>query len=368
MKKNSSATTNYDKLQSQTISFLRFFLIIGVVFIHTYIFLLATNGKSLVLNSSNTPLFYYLAEFVSKVIGHISVPAFFFISGFLFFFKIDLTGIIFKRKLTSRIKTLLIPYLFWNSITLLFFYLAQSIPQMSELSLGRNKYISDYCFIDYLHAYGIGQNHPISFQFWFIRDLMIIILISPIIYYLIKKFKSLLIFFLGTLWYFKFWPNINFLDITALFFFSLGAYFSINKKNLILEFRKAFFVSVIFYPVFALADLLTKGTNFCIYIHNIGLLMGITFFFNITIFLLEKKYVKANTFLASASFFIFAFHEPCQMFLIKIIFKTIHPSDDFTLTFIYFLTPILIILFALFIYYYLGKFFPQFTKFITGGR
>jgi len=56
------------------------------------------------------------------------------------------------------------------------------------------------------------------------------------------------------------------------------------------------------------------------------------------------------------------------MFLIKIIFKTIHPSDDFTLTFIYFLTPILIILFALFIYYYLGKFFPQFTKFITGGR
>ncbi len=363
-------STDYDKLQSQTISFLRFFLIIGVVFLHTYVFFLAINGKSIISPSSNAPLFYYSAKFVSKVIGHISVPAFFFISGFLFFLKIDFTKIIFKRKLTSRIKTLLIPYLFWNSITLLSFYLAQSIPQISKLSSGGIKLISDYCFIDYLHAYGIGQNHPISLQFWFIRDLMIIVIISPIIYYLIKKFKSLIMFSFGILWYFRYWPSINFLDndITALFFFCLGAYFSINKKNLVLEFRKIFLISVMSYPVFALADLLTKETHFNIYIHNIGILIGIVFFFNIATFLLEKKYVKVNTFLTSASFFVFAFHEPCQMFLIKILFKTIQPNNDFMLTFLYFLAPTIIILITLVLYYYLGKFFPKFTKFITGGR
>lgn len=63
----------------------------------------------------------YVMFLLSNVIGRLSVPMFFLISGFLFFREGTLTHIGYTAKLYSRLHTLLIPYLLWNLIGFCFF-------------------------------------------------------------------------------------------------------------------------------------------------------------------------------------------------------------------------------------------------------
>ena len=54
-------------------------------------------------------------------VTQIGVPTFFFLSGLLFYCKCNFCDI--ERKLNSRIKSLLVPYLIWNSIFVLIYYI-----------------------------------------------------------------------------------------------------------------------------------------------------------------------------------------------------------------------------------------------------
>lgn len=61
----------YDSLMSQTMDYLRFPLIIGVIFIHAF-----TLGE---INSTpeNYRGYYYLSQLFSQVLGRLAVPLFF---------------------------------------------------------------------------------------------------------------------------------------------------------------------------------------------------------------------------------------------------------------------------------------------------
>lgn len=108
-----------EELLSKTINFLRFPLIVGVVFIHNDISSVTMQGIKYEFN--NPEWYYYIIDFFSQVLSRISVPLFFFISGFLFFYHANFNLSTYKNKLKSRIKTLLIPYLLWNLIGFLIF-------------------------------------------------------------------------------------------------------------------------------------------------------------------------------------------------------------------------------------------------------
>lgn len=75
-------------LQSQVIDWLRFPLIIGVVFIHSF----GNYPYDLqIMHSdpfSGVSIFNWIRICLSNVITHISVPAFYLISGYLFFYNL----------------------------------------------------------------------------------------------------------------------------------------------------------------------------------------------------------------------------------------------------------------------------------------
>lgn len=72
-----------DKILSETINFLRFPLIVGVVFIHTI--LTGVNiGQSVLVKQGDFPLHDILQHLISNEFASIAVPLFYFISGFLF--------------------------------------------------------------------------------------------------------------------------------------------------------------------------------------------------------------------------------------------------------------------------------------------
>ena len=99
-------------LQSRVIDVLRFPMIVGVVLWHSFF----EGIMGLDIPIQDTDISYYFF-FISRILASVAVPLFFYFRVSLFFrtaFSVD----VYKKKLKSRIKTLLIPYLFWNFVVL----------------------------------------------------------------------------------------------------------------------------------------------------------------------------------------------------------------------------------------------------------
>lgn len=103
-----------DELQSQTITWLRFPLALLVIYIHSF-------GTPLT-NSPDFGMAIYdnVRIFFSHIISRVSVSAFFVMSGFLLFYRVDeFSKNVYINKMKSRFKTILVPYLMWNAILIL---------------------------------------------------------------------------------------------------------------------------------------------------------------------------------------------------------------------------------------------------------
>ena len=389
LNKKTKAITNFDagcrmpdvgRLQSEVIDFLRFPLIIGILLIHS-----ASTTANLATdhigNDAWLPIFTICRDFFANTLGRLSVPTFFFISGFLFFLHIDaFDSGVYLKKLKSRVRTLLIPYLFWNILSLMIFHTAYHITALAPFFSQTHDFTWQY----FLKALWALPNltpellhYPYAYQFWFIRDLMVMVTLSPILYHFVKSFRIASIALLGLLWFSEWWQGwLPWLDghglsIVALFFFTAGAWFAINKRNLIDDADKVAKWAFILYPPVAVADMFSKlhipGQYIYLpFVHNSGILLGMVACFALTAHLLKTGNVKVNTFLASASFFVFAVHEPLFLSkLRKVVFVIFQPQADADFTILYFLLVLVVAVVSLGIYWLLLRVLPGFTRLIT---
>ena len=95
--------------ESETISYLRFPLIVLVVMIHSKFDGVVVNGVGL-MHDGGFPCYSTISTLVSNIIASIAVPLFYFISGFLFFFKtaLVLMYIVAKSKKEQKLYLFLI--------------------------------------------------------------------------------------------------------------------------------------------------------------------------------------------------------------------------------------------------------------------
>lgn len=357
---------NIDELQSKTIDSLRFPLILGVILIHSYSRSITLNGVE-VLFADSFPINNIVQSLFSRVMGMFCVPVFFFMSGFLFFLNCDMDFLNYKGKINNRVRTLLIPYLFWNFLVLLLYFTAQSIPSISTFV--NQPLIRNFGFMDYVNAFlGFDDGKPIAFQFWFIRDLFMVSLLTPLLKLMLSYSKYWGILVLGIVWYFNSLLIIPEYILTAFFFFAFGAYFSYNKISFISFFRKYFFFIVVVYPIIATLDLFTDGMLYNPFIHNLNIVAGVIFCFNIVSFFIEKGSIHNIKILSQSSFFVFAMHEPLLSFIRKILYKILSPDSEIMLLIIYFAGMAITACIAFFIYCYLKKYFPVLLQITTGKR
>lgn len=346
------------ELQSRIINFLRFPLIVGVVFLHNY----SLSDDTII--RENLPYYSIASELFSHIFARVSVPFFFVISGFLYFYSSEYNKEVYLKKLKSRCKSLLLPYLFWN---IMVYFLYYYITFHTDIVLGKN---SVEPTLNYFFDCFIGKPFPVAYQFWFIKDLMVLVLISPIIYFMTKYGKALFILALWVLWvlggtipYLK-----DILGLNSLLFFSVGAWLSINRHNLIQYFKRISLIGYL-YPIIVIIDLLTIKTVWHLHIQNIGITLAIIFWFNIVRVLLERRVISDTPFLASASFFVFAVHDPWLLTILnKSLYKLGIKSSDWLYTLQYFIVVVAVIIIALSIYAILRKYLPRFTSLITGSR
>ena len=247
-----------DKLLSQSINFLRFPLIIGILYVHFY---LAKTGLSIhgVKYGADAPdWFFYLNVFCSGILSAVSVPMFFWFSGLLFFW----------------VRTLLVPYILWNLIAIL--WTAKIfVPGLSSLfsnadGVKLNLTIWGFinCFYDNSRGLFLAPEVnlvnpaiPINGPLWYIRDLMVLVLISPVLYWLIKKLRVWLLLVMAVFYLFIHLPGYANQFMAPALFFSWGAYYSINKVDVIERFRKVkTFGDFLYYtaPIYVVLDLVLK--------------------------------------------------------------------------------------------------------------
>lgn len=360
-----------DELQSQTINWLRFPLIIGVLFIHSYNPFLKNHVILAEIEHGAFPVFHFLRNLISEVVGRLSVPLFFLIAGFLFFQATGFNRQFYFKKLKSRFHSLLVPYLFWNAFGIFVYFMLQQVLGFTALAYGPVPSIAQWDVLDYLDSFwGLrSPSYPLIYPLWFIRDLMITMLLSPLLFLLIKYLGLVALFLFGLLWMFGFSTHLTGVNIIALFFFMLGGYFRISEKNMITECRKLFGFSLIAYPVVALVDAYTKGLPYNSYIHLTGVLLGILFFINVISYLLEHRKLAVGNFLPGASFFLFVTHEQSLSQIRKSLTAVFPPLVNQMNDIILYLLPMLILIpVTLGLYYLLKRSFPSVLLFILGAR
>lgn len=170
---------------SLRLNLLRFPLIVGVVFIHASATKVGFSGGEVGLSQ---PVFIvdFVRNFISSIAA-VSVPTFFLMSRYLFFVKFSWSKQSYIAKLKTRVKTLLIPFLFWNTVAFIIVAIAQAIPATRVFFSGNRAPVSSFTSIfDYLDMLIGITGLPIAYQFWFIRDLMILVLLVPFLSILIR--------------------------------------------------------------------------------------------------------------------------------------------------------------------------------------
>lgn len=164
---------------------------------------------------------------IKKLITPTAVPLFFIISGFTFFRNYDNNS--YLKKLKSRAKTLVIPYFSWNIIWMIF-TIIMSYSFLSNYFIGREKFhiSAQNIFLSVFH-------HMCNGPFWFIFNLIIFTLASPVIYYIMKnKYVGLgciavvllLMQFGITL------PEPIFFEPNSIIFYLVGVFYGIHCKKL----------------------------------------------------------------------------------------------------------------------------------------
>lgn len=379
-----------DELLSKTISYLRFPLTVGVVFIHFNLARgLEIHGVKYGLD--NPEWYFFIANLISEVFSRIGVPLFFIISGFLFFYQKDFKDSdVYKQKLKTRIRTLLIPFVLWNIIATIWAFKCflpgfSAFYRPAEVQLSFIRIINTFlCNVDNKGiiigspSTGLAEGvYPIDSPLWYVRELMVMVVLSPIIYWLIKKTKQWFVIVMGLVWFFSsvILPRENYVYIytgmlvTALFFFSWGAFYSIFKENIVLSFRKFSYAPVV-YVLIAIIDTLTKGLACNEYIGKVGIGVGVVAAVVLVSHLLESNKVKVNSNLANSSFFIFALHNLFIGNMGNLLFMILHipGNNPYAMLALYFAVPILTILVCLALYMLLKRYAPKVCSLLTGGR
>lgn len=239
---------------SHTISLARILLIVGLVFLHYLKFPNSSLWPSIGLDPNE----HSVATFVNSVIFFFflsAVPLLSMISGWLFFSfgNNDPLKTLFERT-RRRFTSLYLPLVFWNVVYMAVLYSIYK-SNIDHQMLGEiNINFNTAGLKEYINGiFGLTQR-PIGFHFWFVRDLFVTALISPLFFLISRHAPWVGAAALGTAWICG-WSMIIFLRPDVPFFFYLGTLIRLKHLPVSISLNIAIAVAVIFVGVVCLRAL-----------------------------------------------------------------------------------------------------------------
>ncbi|WP_337739403.1 acyltransferase [Agrobacterium vitis] len=209
-----------DQELSARIHMARLMLIVGIVFVHVPF----DPQSNAYLGQYGA--FDWLRAFLGDMLFRIGVPCLSAISGLLMFRR-GLDGFDYKKVLRSKSSSVLLPFLLWNSIVFLYVLTTQS------MGYGEG-YFPSVLTASYRELVTLAlatEDWPINLPLYFLRDLLLCFLLSPLIGFLVKRQPALT---LGVLLLYVILPvpNMIFLKKSIILGFSAGAAIAIHNVDI----------------------------------------------------------------------------------------------------------------------------------------
>lgn len=389
---------------TDVIKILRFPLAILVVFIHSYIVVDGFHISQVnYCELTGRDIYSLFCISISHVLAQVAVPMFFFISGYLFYLNYQQWNWAkWLEKLKRRSKTLLIPYISWITITVMeiifisvlaYFVKGKPISQLGEWFQGVGGfggiYWNDISHIEpFTNVFGWESymTYPLLMPMWFIRDLMVVVLLSPIIWFLLKRVPRISLLLIGGLWVLGAGTKLPGLSLSSLFMFGLGGAFSLYSKSFVVVFSSINrWLLIAAFSILFISSVVFDGRNtqigqLCL---HFWILFAIPLFVRISNYLLKNRKSVANKMVAlsDTSFFIYALHGRHISYIYNLLWivfgiSTIGSSLDgsyidahpFIGIISYLLTPIITIIICIVIYRILKRVLPPKIMMILNGR
>ncbi|MFT3993921.1 MAG: acyltransferase [Dysgonomonas sp.] len=378
-----------DELQSKVIDYIRFPLAVGIVWIHTAGAINVDTIQQIDLNVVTGDKVYAILTIIfAKLIFLAAVPLFFIISGYYYFYNVKSWGRgEYVRKTKSRLKSLVIPYFIWNAIAFsiavaqgLFIYYSKGetgsiMSQLGSVDGWLKPFWNQWQYGPIQNI--LGTEYYITFPYigalWFLRDLITISLLSPVIYLFVKytKIWGLVLLFIAL--YTNIWIHIPGFGIEVFFYFSLGAYLGVSKKNMLQLARKVKIPALVlcllalFFAAYGTPSFFPFVVPIRLSILIFVITMCITSL-NIVAALIENKKIEINNFLSKTTFFIFAAHG-LVLSALNIAFRYVFSSDTiFVKVSQFIISPIVVVIVCILGYYILHKITPRLLSILVGSR
>lgn len=288
---------------SSRMNLMRIVLISGIVFVH------------IPFNDESSPFqgtygsFDWLRLFLRDVVFRVGVPCLSAISGYLLFRHGEAT-LDYGKTIRRKAKSLLLPFLLWNSLFFLLVLILQSYG-IGDGYLPDIAGASPHVLATMLFAV---DGVPINLPLYFLRDLFVCVLLSPLLAVLVRRYPAttlaiLLLFAALPM------PLGIVLRNSILFSFTFGIFLSLHKVNLRMIDPFAVFVGAAF---LALAVLLataiySTGPELPLWMeisHNLMVLVGIPGFWALSAILIRRPLFRRLSEGGGLSFWIFSAHYP----------------------------------------------------------
>ena len=385
--KGGKSYTSDSNLQSLVVDWLRFPLAMAVVAIHSFgtpIDLAALHANPI----SAQAVYDFVRIAVSQVGTRFAVPAFFMFSGYLFFINVRKWNLeTYKTKLQKRFKSLFIPYIIWIVLDIMygrgirFLFKGETLENAWEYVSENGLHLfwdSQVWATHITNLLGINMPNsgPILIPLWFVRDLMVVTLLTPLVYILIRKFKFVPVIVLGVCFLFQVWLSVPGFSITCFFWFFTGAYFGIEKKDMVSKLY-AFRIPAYCICIATMLPLVWYNgrtsdgvtTNLVIqFIYQLFVMSAVVSVTSIAARLVKKGKVKVYPVLAKASFFIFLIHPFVLGPIFKVTGLLIPKGSYFLMTIAFLATPCIATIVCLFIFQLMDKWVPKLLFVLTGSR
>ncbi|MES1944098.1 hypothetical protein PC39_08284 [Salinisphaera sp. PC39] len=312
----------------------------------------------------------WIQGYLSHNLFHVSLLIFFFCSAFLLFVGVDGIGDI-GGKLRKRGRSLIVPYLLWSGLWLVVLLLARLV---GNLDLGAQEAPSGVeavlyrLFVD-----------PVAGQLWFLRDLIVLTALSPLLFVLPRWVGPALLAAAYVVWLWVPTPTVienrsgwwEIVSTEAIVWFLAGVvaarFLDLDKLDRILRDRRAWvsLASCVGYLLLPLA----KGGPFMPASVAFGLSTTLGFVFLVSLYPWIARLVHSEVVarFGSFSFLLYAGHYPTLKIVGLSVVAILGPSAEVALA-TYALAPLVVIIGVIFGLSVLGRVWPGAVLALNGYR
>ncbi|MFD2557058.1 acyltransferase family protein [Sphingobacterium tabacisoli] len=348
-------------MKIESIDVLRFPLMLLVLFVHT----IPEEIVPVPFTFSMEACYVWISEILSHHLGRIAVPMFFVFSGYLYFFKInDFKFEQYKKQSLRRIVSLLIPYFLWN-IVFIIITLAKNI---LFVKLGAGE---DVLLVSLRHAtyYDVFWGGPFVFPLWYVRDLMVMSVLSPLFYFWFSKTKKIGVLILILLYLTTLESDVPGLSGTAITFFGIGSYLGMHRYDLTALLPKYNAYKVTLALLALLIGTLLGGTVYYELAIRFFILIGVLALLYLGFLLTRRDKIKESLLqLAPSVFFVYAIHSVYIINWVKGFFYSLGMYEKAWYRLItYLITPFLTMIVCLLLYALVKRLTPRLLSLLIGG-